>query len=166
LRGWWGSDKARQFDLAPEFVPAESAGAWQIGTTHIFSAAPLHGSLQHFAAAGIDALRAKSLALTEFLIALLDELAGPPWNLTVGTPRDPARRGGHVAVEHPDAARICKALKARGVIPDFRPPGVIRLAPAPLYNSFHDVWRAVNHLREIIGRGEHERQAPGRDVVA
>ncbi len=166
LRGWWGSDKARQFDLAPEYTPADCAGAWQIGTTHLFSAAPLLGSLQIFEAAGIGALRAKSLALTDYLITLLDELAGPPWNLTIGSPRDPARRGGHVAVEHPEAARICKALKARGVMPDYRPPGVVRLAPAPLYNSFHEVWRTANHLREILERGEQERHVPGRDVVA
>ncbi len=166
LRGWWGCDKARQFDLAPEFAPAESAGAWQIGTTHLFSAAPLQGSLQLFAAAGIGALRAKSLALTQYLIALMDELAGAPWNLTVGTPRDPARRGGHVAVEHPEAARICKALKARGVIPDFRPPNVIRLAPAPLYNSFHDVWGAAQRLKAIVERREYEQYPAGRDVVA
>jgi kynureninase len=166
LRGWWGSDKSRQFDLAPEFTPAGCAGAWQIGTTHLFSAAPLLGSLRIFKAVGIGALRAKSQSLTGYLIELLDELAGPPWHLAIGSPREPARRGGHVAVEHPDAARLCKALKARGVIPDFRPPNVIRLAPAPLYNSFHEVWRTANHMKEIIEHGEQERHIPGRDVVA
>lgn len=166
LRGWWGYAKDRQFDMAAMFVAAGDAGGWQISTPPVLAAAPLLGALAVFAAAGMERMRAKSLALTDYLIALVDELAGAPYGFRVGTPRDPARRGGHVAVRHPEAARIAKALKARGVIPDFRPPDVIRLAPIALYTSFHEVWRAANHLRAIVDAGEHLRQAAGRDVVA
>ena len=164
LRGWWGYDKDRQFDMQPDFVPAAGAGAWQISTPSLFASAPLYGSLPYFAKAGMAAIRAKSLALTDYLIALVDELAELGYG--VGTPRDHARRGGHVAVTHPDAVRIGKALKARGVIPDFRPPNVIRLAPIAFYTSFSEVWQAVCHLRAIIAEGAQVAFAEGRDVVA
>jgi kynureninase len=71
-----------------------------------------------------------------------------------------------VALEHPDAVRICKALKARGVVPDFRAPNVIRLAPVPLYNSFSEVWQTVQMLKEIVEKGEHEQFSGQRGTVA
>lgn len=168
LAGWWGSQKERQFDLATTFAPAPDAGAWQISTIPVLSSAPLRGSLHIFAEAGIDAVRRKSLALTRYLIELLEAegLTTAPYNYVVGTPRDDTRRGGHVAVEHPDGARIAKALKARGVVPDFRPPNVIRLAPVALYTSFTEVWQVVQHLRAVIDQREHEAYAIGRELVA
>ena len=101
-------------------------------------------------------------------MTLADELlAGEPYGFVVGTPREHARRGGHVALEHQqEAVRIVKALRARGVVPDFRPPGVIRLAPMALYTSFTEVWHVVRHLREIMERREYETFGAGRDVVA
>jgi kynureninase len=164
LRGWWGYDKDRQFDMAPDFKGAKGAGRWQISTPSLFASAALYGSLAIFAEASITRIRAKSLALTDYLIALVDELGDHGY--AVGTPREHARRGGHVAVEHADAPRICKALKARGVIPDFRPPNIIRLAPIALYTSFHEVYQAARHLRAIVAGGEHLRYAEGREVVA
>lgn len=168
LAGWWGSQKERQFDMATDFDAAPDAGAWQISTIQVLSAAPLQGSLAIFAEAGIAAIRAKSLRLTGYLIALLEanRLTAAPYGYRIGTPREEARRGGHVAVEHDDAARIVKALKVRGVVPDFRPPDVIRLAPLALYTSFADVWHLVQHLRAIIDSGEHEAFARERDLVA
>ena len=167
LAGWWGYRKEKQFDLALDFVPAQGAGAWQIGSPHLLSVAPLMGSLQIFAEAGMERLRAKSLALTSYLMDLLDtELSWPPYNYRVGTPRNPERRGGHVAVEHEEAVRINAALKQRGVIPDFRPPNVIRLAPVPLYVTFHDVWSLVQHLKAIIDNKEYEAFPRQRDTVA
>lgn len=74
----------------------------------------------------------------------------------VGTPRDPAARGGHVAVEHPEAYRVSLALKERGVIVDFRQPNVVRMAPAPAYVGFEDVYRAVEHFREILDGEAYE----------
>lgn len=167
LAGWWGYRKEKQFDMDLAFEPAAGAGAWQVGTPHLLSLAPLVGSLRIFAEAGIENLRAKSLALTSYLMHLIDsELSAPPYNYRIGTPREPERRGGHVAVEHDEAVRINAALKRRGVIPDFRPPNVIRLAPVPLYTSFHDVWQVVRHLKEIIDTREYEAFPRTRDTVA
>lgn len=167
LAGWWGYRKDRQFDLCLEFEPAVGAGAWQAGTPHILSLAPLAGSLKIFQEAGMERLRAKSLALTSYLMYLIDARLGrPPYNYSIGTPREPERRGGHVAVEHEEAVRINAALKRRGVIPDFRPPNIIRLAPVPLYVRFHDVWQVVQHLKEIIDTKEYEEFPRERDTVA
>ncbi|SIR06301.1 Kynureninase [Haladaptatus litoreus] len=152
LAGWWGHDKDTQFEMNATFTPAENAGAWQIGTIPVFSAAPLFGSLEPFSETGIEAVRAKSLELTDYLIELVDEIP----ECEVGTPRDPARRGGHVAVEHEEAYRINEALKSRGVVVDFRPPNVVRVCPAPLYVGFHDVWQVGEHLREVVTTNEYE----------
>ena len=168
LAGWWGSRKERQFDMRHEFEGAAGAGAWQISTPPLLATAPLIGSLRHFADAGIEALRAKSLAQTTYLMDLLDGtgLTAAPYNYRIGTSRDDDRRGGHVAVEHDAGPRIARALKRRGVIPDFRPPDVIRLAPIPLYTSYQDIWLTVEHLRAIIDAGEHEAGEAVREIVA
>jgi kynureninase len=168
LWGWWGHDKNTQFDMAHTFTPAAGAGAWQISSNAQLAVAPLRASLGLFHEAGLDRLRAKSLAQTDFLIRLLDALAGPPWHFTVGTPREHARRGGHVALEHPtEAARICKVLKRTfRVIPDLRPPDVIRLAPIPLYTTFHEVWTAATYLERIVTERLYEQVEPGRELIA
>jgi len=168
LAGWWGCDKEKQFDMALEFKKAEGAGGWQIGTPPLLSTAPLEGSLQIFAEAGIEKIREKSLKLTDFFVFLLEEegLTDPPYNYRVGTPREARRRGGHLAVEHDNAASITKALKERGVIPDFRPPGIIRFAPAALYSTFDEVWQVVCHLKEIIDEKEHDRHENIRNTIA
>jgi len=168
LAGWWGSDKQRQFDMAHVFTPAADAGRWQISAPPMLAMAPLEASLRTFAEVGIQAIRRGSLERSGYLMDLLDGLglSAAPYHYAVGTPRRPERRGGHVAVHHPEAARICKALKARGVVPDFRPPDVIRLAPVALYNTFEDCWHAVRHLQAIVERREHELHPPGRGLVA
>lgn len=102
-------------------------------------------------ARAIEAIRKKSLKLTSYLMYLLEEtLSEPPYNFTIGTLREPERRGGHVAIEHEEAMRISEALRVKGVIPDYRAPNIIRTAPTPLYNTFHEVWRFIQHLKEII----------------
>lgn len=168
LPGWWGYNKERQFDMSHTFEGAGNAGAWQVSTVTVLSAAPLLGSLALFEEAGIERLRAKSLAATDYLIELLEAtgLTAEPYCYGIGTPRDHAARGGHIAVEHAEAPRIARALKARGVVPDYRPPNVVRLAPAPLYTSFCDVWDTVHHLREIVDNGEYRRMDARREVVA
>lgn len=168
LAGWWGYQKARQFDMSHDWEGAAGAGAWQISTPPILAAAPLLGSLAIFAEAGMAAIRAKSLAQTGYLIALLEAtgLTGPEFGYQIGTPRQPERRGGHVAVEHEAAPQLTRALKASGIVPDFRPPNVIRLAPIPLYTSYHDLWRVVRALREIIASGAYRDFAGARDLVA
>ncbi len=118
LAGWWGHHKDRQFDMTLDFEPAPGAGAWQIGTPPVLGAAALYGSLAMFREAGLERVRAKSLDQTGYLMYLIDELLSP-LGFAVGTPREAWRRGGHVALEHPDAVRIARALKQRGAIPDF-----------------------------------------------
>ena len=118
--------------------------------------------------AGIGAIREKSVRITSYLIELVDAvLSGEPYRFRVGSPREPERRGGHVALEHPDEAlRIGEALKARGVVPDFRPPNVIRIAPVPLYTSFRDIWLVIEHLKEIVEEREYERFDKERKAIS
>ncbi|WP_458210812.1 kynureninase [Haladaptatus sp. NG-SE-30] len=154
LAGWWGHDKETQFEMRMTYTPAQSAGAWQTGTIPVMSTAPLSGVFDIIDDVGIETLRERSVELTEYLISLVDERLP---ECDVGSPRDPARRGGHVAVEHPESYRINEALKARGVVVDFRPPNVVRVCPSPLYVGFEDVWKAVEHLREILDEREFEQ---------
>ena len=113
-------------------------------------------------------IREKSLALTTYLIDLIEGsgLTEPPYGYRIGTPREPGRRGGHVAVEHDAGPRIARALKERGVVPDFRPPDVVRLAPIALYTSFRECWETVQHLKAIIDNGEHLKGSAERELVA
>lgn len=165
LAGWFGSQKDKQFDLEHTFTTAETAGAYQIGTPHVFSIAPLIGSLEIFAEAGIENIRKKSLDMNQYLMDLIDtELAG--FDFEIGNPREDMRRGGHVCLEHHEAARICKALKENGIIPDFRAPNVIRLAPVALYTSYEDVWKVVQTLKKIMSEKQYEQFSNEREVVA
>ncbi|UCZ54012.1 kynureninase [Bacillus shivajii] len=165
LAGWFGSNKERQFDMAHEMTPAETAGAYQLGTPHVFSSAPLIGSLEMFEEVGIDVVREKSLKLTNFLLECLreEQLLG---EFEVITPLEESKRGGHIAVSHVEAARICKALKKRGVIPDYRAPNVIRFAPIAFYTSFEDVWKTVQALKTIMDQQEYKEFSNNRNVIA
>jgi len=167
LTGWWGYRKDKQFDMSLTFEKAKTAGGWQIGTPHLLSMAPLEGSLKIFQEAGINNVREKSLQLTGYMIDLLDRkgLTKKPYNYQIGSPVEEKRRGGHVAVEHPEAARINKALKDRGIIPDFRYPNIIRFAPVALYNTFEDVWQVVQALQDIIDHVEYKNYDEIRESV-
>lgn len=167
LAGWFGSAKNRQFDMSLDFEPAPHAGRWQISSPSILNAAPLIGSLAVFEQAGMAAVREKSLGLTRFLMDMIEGLlAAQPYGFSIGTPRQTGRRGGHVAIIHPESVRICEALRARNVIPDFRPPDIIRVAPVALYNTYTELWRLVRHLREIIDSREYERFERARKDVS
>jgi kynureninase len=165
LAGWWGVKLDRRFAMSHAHEPAAGATALHVGTPHVLSVAPLQGSLELFAAAGgMAPLREKSLALTSWLIELADAHLAP-LGFSVVTPREAARRGGHVSLAHPEAWRICQALKAAGVVLDFRPPDVVRLAPVAFYNSYTDVVEAVEHLHHIVAIRAFERFSPARDNV-
>ncbi len=168
LAGWFGYVKDRQFDMKIDFEHAKSAGGWQLGTPSVLSAATLEAALKIQEEAGIDRIREKSLQLTDFLIELVDGfLSDRPYGYSVATPREHGRRGGHLAIEHAtEAWRICCALKARGIVPDFRPPSVIRVAPVALYNTFSEVWEVARALKEIIERREYERFPKERSAVS
>lgn len=165
LAGWFGSRKDKQFDLEHTFTAADTAGAYQIGTPHVLSLAPLLGSLQIFAEAGIENIRKKSLRINQYLMDLIEvELAD--LGFVIGNPCDDVRRGGHVCLEHNEAARICKSLKENGIIPDFRAPNIIRLAPVALYTSYEEVWTVVQTLKKIMIEKQYEKFANEREVVA
>jgi len=168
LAGWWGYAKERQFDMLHTWESAAGAGAWQIGTPPILGSVGLLGSLNVFAEAGIERVREKSSAQTGYLIDLIDSLGltGERYGYRIGTPRAPERRGGHVAVEHDAGPQIAKALKHRGIIPDFRPPDVVRLAPIAFYTSYHEIWQTAQHLKEIVETGEYKSVERGRELVA
>lgn len=165
LAGWFGSDKEKQFDLSTQMIPAADAGAYQIGTPHILSSAPLFGSLEMFGEVGMDAIREKSLKLTNYLMYLIEQEL-KEYNFKIANPREPEKRGGHVFLIHEEAARICKALKEHLVIPDFRSPNGIRLAPVALYSSFEDVWKTVQTLKTIMEEELYKKYENKRDVVA
>ncbi|MGM9986407.1 MAG: kynureninase [Bacillaceae bacterium] len=165
LKGWFGSNKEKQFDMSHAFVPADDVGVFQIGTPHLLSMAPIIGSLSLFHEAKIERLREKSLQLTDFfLLGLKEEMKDVGFQIC--NPIVHEQRGGHIYLEHVDAARICKALKEKGVIPDFRAPNGIRLAPVPMYNSFEDVWRSVQILKEIMETKVYLQYENIREVIA
>ncbi|SEH47415.1 Kynureninase [Halobacillus karajensis] len=165
LAGWFSSDKNKQFDMSHDLTPAESAGAFQLGTPHILSSAPLIGSLELFSEAGIENVREKSLRLTRLLMDLIQqELSG--YGFKIANPSKDDRRGGHVCLIHEEAASICKALKLEAVIPDFRSPNVIRLAPIAFYTSYEDVYEVVLLLKDIVKNEKQKQFKNERDIIA
>ncbi|HYJ06517.1 MAG TPA: kynureninase [Chthoniobacterales bacterium] len=150
LAGWFGNDPATRFrlHLEPEFIPVASADSWQLSNPPIFSMAPLRASLAIFdEAGGMKALRGKSIQLTGYLEFLLEQAGSG--RFTVITPREPGARGCQLSIlahEHPK--ELHKELEAAGVKCDFREPNVIRAAPTPLYNTFHEMWRFAKILAE------------------
>lgn len=164
LAGWHGNRKETQFQLLHEHEPEVDADAWLTGTANMLSMAPMEGILKVFNEAGIENIRKKSLALTDYLIFLIEERLSQ-YDFSNGTPVKHDRRGGHVALEHDEAYRICLALKEKNVIPDFREPNVIRLAPCALYVSFQDVHKLVDILEEIAIEKSYEKFSDERALV-
>lgn len=139
--GWWGNDPATRFrmHLQPDFVPRAGADGWQISNPPIFSAAPVLASYEMFDEVGLAALREKSQRLTGYLQQWLDHLS--PRRFEVITPRESDARGCQLSMLVHDRPReLFQALEADDVVCDFREPNVIRVAPVPLYNTYHDVW--------------------------
>src|SRR5437867_2806931 len=148
LAGWFGNDPKTRFrlHLEPDFIPVASADGWQISNPPIFSMAPLRASLAIFDRAGwVGPLRAKSTKLTGYLEFLLKEIGSKKFSVI--TPRDPHGRGCQLSIlAHQHPKELHKELVAAGVKCDFREPKVIRVAPTPLYNTFHEVWRFAKML--------------------
>jgi kynureninase len=152
LAGWWSTDPATRFQMAPEVTPVDSADSWQLSNPPILAMAPVLVSLEMFDEVGIDALRAKSVRLTGYLESLLDA-ANTARPLAVLTPRDPERRGAQLSVriDGLEAGKVSELLRhEHGVFADARNPDVIRLAPAPMYCTFHDCWRAATALTAVL----------------
>lgn len=152
LAGWWGHDKTSRFQMPHDFQPLPGAEGWQISNLPILSTAPLLASLPLFDAAGMTALRAKSLLLTGYLESLLR--ARLTDELTILTPPDPAERGCQLSVRlrrtAAQAHKAFDALAGAGFTGDWREPDVIRVAPVPLYNTFVEVWEFVAALERFL----------------
>jgi len=145
LEGWWGNDPATRFLMAPRFTPGKGVEAWQVSNPPILSMAPVRVSLEIFDRAGMPALRERSERLTTYLERLLHERC--PDRVRTLTPAEPDRRGAQLSLVVQGLGRdATKALRSRGVVADFREPNVVRVAPAPLYNTFHDCWRLADAL--------------------
>jgi kynureninase len=149
--GWFGNDPKTRFrmQLEPEFIPVASADAWQVSNAPIFSMAPLRASLDIFdEAGGMSSLRTKSIKLTSYLQYLLDDLDSSGGGFEIITPRDEAERGCQLSILVQDDPKTrFNILEAAGVKCDFREPNVIRAAPVPLYNTFHEAW----HFAQLLG---------------
>jgi kynureninase len=115
--------------------------------------------------AGIERIRHKSVALSSYLIGLVDAVLSP-LGFELGSPRDPDRRGSHVSIRHPEGYRISRALiEEMNVIPDFREPDNIRLGLAPLYTSFEEVWEAVDRIRRVVEGERYRAYSRARQVI-
>ena len=152
--GWWGHDPAARFLMGPDFDPIPGAQGWQISNPPVLSAAPLLASLDIFRRAGLGRLREKSIALTAYLQRLVEtRLTGV---VDIITPSDASQRGCQLSLRiarPPAAAKRCyDYLSEAGVVSDWREPDVVRLAPIPLYNSFGDVFAAVEALSQAVHR--------------
>jgi kynureninase len=147
LSGWLGH--RAPFEFVPQYAPAAGIGRFTVGTPSILALAALDAGVDTVLAAGVPALRDKSLALTDLFIALVQQRCGD-FGLRLVTPTDHARRGSQVCLAHPAAWPVMQALIARGVIGDYRAPDILRFGFAPLYVSFADVWDAVEALRDVL----------------
>lgn len=164
LAGWHGNKKETQFLLDHKHTPGPDADAWLTGTPNMFSMAPIEGILKLINKAGIENIRKKSLLLTDYFIFLIENRL-EKYGYKNGTLEDHKRRGGHIALEHDEAYRISLALKEKNVIPDFREPNVIRIAPVALYTSFEDVYKVVDILEEIMLEKSYEKFSAERMLV-
>ncbi|AIY42931.1 Kynureninase [Collimonas arenae] len=156
LSGWWGH--RAPFTMQAEFAPVDGIRRALCGTQPIVSLAMVECGLDVFAQTDMQALRSKSLALTDLFINLVESRCAG-LDLTLVTPRAHAERGSHVSFAHPHGYGIMRALIARGVIGDYREPQVMRFGFTPLYTSFADVWDAVDTLRQILVGKEYEANA-------
>ncbi|QBC32613.1 kynureninase [Pandoraea sp. XY-2] len=154
LSGWWGH--RTPFAMQPEYTPDNGIGHYLCGTQPIVSLSLVQCGLDIFAQTSMDALRRKSLALTDLFIELVETRCAE-FPLTLVTPRDHAARGSQVSFEHPEGFAVIQALIARGVIGDYREPRIMRFGMTPLYTSFADVWDSVEILRDVLTTGSWDK---------
>ena len=145
--GWFG--QTDQFDFGPRYQPAKGIARFLVGTPPLIALKGVEEGVALAAEAGIERIHSKSTALTEYAIALFDEVLAP-LGVGLGSPRDSSRRGSHVALLHHDASHLCEALIKQSVIPDFRPPNIIRFGASPLYTRFTDIWDGIDRLRGAV----------------
>ena len=147
--GWWGHEEKVRFQMEPEFRPMAGAEGWQLSNPPILALAPLRASMDIFAEAGMDRLRAKSVVLTGYMEFLLRQ--GSSNKFSIVTPREENRRGAQLSLRLRHHGRaFCEKLAADGIIGDWREPDTFRVAAVPLYNSFEDAYRFVQRFTSAI----------------
>lgn len=146
--GWWGHDERTRFEMGPDFNPMTGAEGWQLSNPPIMALAPLRASMEIFSEAGMEQLREKSLLLTGYMEFLLREKASTKYSVI--TPTDPERRGAQLSIRLTGGRGLCDRLLAKGVTGDWREPDTYRVAAVPLYNSFRDVYRFVQHFSAAL----------------
>lgn len=164
---WFGHESP--FDFSEIFKPHVGIQKFAIGTPHILSLAVMEGGLNVHLEAGMDALRTKSMLLSELFLSLF-EIHLEPLGYSLGSPRNIHIRGSHISLIHSEGYRINRALIApknnsKEIIPDFRPPNFIRIGIAPLYNSFEDIYELVLRLKTIVTEKEYENYSADRLTV-
>ena len=157
IQGWFG--QRDQFAMGPRYEPVEGIGRFLAGSPPVLALAAVRVGAELVEEAGIAAIRAKAAALTSYAVELFDEWLAPV-GFSLGTPRDPSRRGAHVSVRHADGWQLCRALIERAnVVPDFRGPDSIRLGFPPLSTSFAEVREGIARLRELVETGAYREVA-------
>lgn len=165
--GWLGSRHPFAFDM--KFDPAPGIAKFRVGTAPMLSMQALEPGIDLLLEAGMDRLRRKSVTQTEYLIFLAQQWL-TPLGFTVGSPLDAAQRGSHVSLQHPEAYRITQemiepASSPLRVVPDFREPDNVRLAAAPLYNTFSEIHQAIARIRDIVVEGSYRRRSVEKQAV-
>jgi kynureninase len=154
ITAWWAQVDPFAMDL--DFNPIEGIRRFHTSTMPILSLNAIEAGVRDVTEAGIDRIRAKSVALTQFLISLW-EIHLEPMGFALASPTDPVRRGSHVALSHPEAWPLTRALiDGAAVIPDFRAPDTLRFGLSPLYTRFVDVHTAMTRLKHIVETGMYE----------
>jgi len=157
LTGWWGNDESTRFEMADTIDPAPGAAGWRISTPPILSLAPIGVSMAMFDAVGMTALRERSVSITAYLEMAIDSLVP---DAEIITPRDPTARGSQLSIRLPHAQARLAAIEALDVSADFREPDIVRMAPVPMYVSYHDAWRAARALADT-GPATTAQRSPG-----
>src|SRR5215216_851393 len=153
--GWWGQKDPFHFGL--DYQPAPGVQRFLAGTAPMLSTLAMEEALTPLLDAGIAALRAKSILMTDYATYLTDQWLAP-LGFSLGSPRDSARRGAHISIRHEEGYRINRALiEEMNLIPDFREPDNIRLGFAPLYISFENIWEGFDRIRRVVAEKRHEK---------
>jgi len=161
--GWWGQNNPFAFNL--DYQPAPGIQRFLAGTAPMLSTLAMEEALTPLLDVGMDALRAKSILMTDYASFLTDHLLAP-LGFSLGSPRDSAERGSHISIRHKDGYRINRAMiEEMNVIPDFREPDNIRLGFAPLYISFTDIWEGFDRIRKVMEEKRYEKYPKQRLVV-
>lgn len=161
--GWFG--QRDQFDMDQSYDAAPGLARFLVGTPPVLSMIAMREGVRLVAEAGIQALRAKGMAMTAYVIELAEAWL-VPLGFRLASPADSERRGSHVTLHHPDAWRICRALiEEYDVVPDFRTPDRLRLGPAPLTTSYDEVWDGLDRIRRLVQAGAHERYPADRSRI-